>query len=49
MALEQFLDPRPAPSASHRVAGLLGSIETGVEDLAERHRDYVLESLRRGR
>ncbi|MGI9301967.1 MAG: CopG family ribbon-helix-helix protein [Gammaproteobacteria bacterium] len=31
-----------------RVRGLIGSLESGVPDLAERHREYVLESLARG-
>lgn len=49
MALEQFFDREPTESAARRVSGLLGSLETGIEDLAERHRDYVLETLQRGR
>jgi metal-responsive CopG/Arc/MetJ family transcriptional regulator len=36
---------RPA----ERVRGLIGSLESGVPDLAERHRAYLIESLRRGR
>ncbi len=39
------LNKRPA----ERVRGLLGSLETGVPDLAEKHREYILESLKRGR
>ena len=31
-----------------RVRHLLGSIESGVPDLAVRHREYLLESIRRG-
>ncbi len=49
MALEQFLHLRPDESAASRVSTLLGSVETGIADLAERHREYVLESLQRGR
>ena len=49
MALEQFLHLRPDASAARRASDLLGSVETGVADLAERHREYVLESLQRGR
>ena len=50
MALKRFLgrippDRRPA----ERVDGLIGSLESGIPDLAERHREYVLESLRDGR
>lgn len=32
-----------------RVRHLLGSLESGIPDLAERHREYVIESLSRGR
>ena len=49
-ALREFLGTgsegaRPAD----RVRSLIGSLESGVPDLAEKHRQYVLESLRRGR
>ena len=51
MALEAFLQSgqptrqRPA----ERVESLLGSLASGVADLAERHREYVIESLKHGR
>jgi hypothetical protein len=51
LALREFLgassspDPRPAD----RVRGLIGSLESGVPDLAEKDRAYVIQSLRRGR
>ena len=51
MALEAFLrvgEPtgrRPAD----RVRRLIGSLSSGVPDLAERHREYLIEALRRGR
>ena len=32
-----------------RVRGLLGSLESGVPHLAERHREYVVRSLKNGR
>jgi Arc/MetJ-type ribon-helix-helix transcriptional regulator len=51
LALREFLEA-PARSAvrpADRVKGLIGSLESGVPDLAERHRAYVIESLRRGR
>ena len=51
MALEAFLQGGHVsglrPSA--RVHDLIGSLESGVPDLAEHHRQYVLESLKRGR
>jgi predicted transcriptional regulator len=49
MALERFLHVAKAEPAGRRVESLLGSLETGVADLAEKHREYVLENLRRGR
>jgi len=50
LALRQFLEtPAPGTRAADRVKGLIGSLESGVPDLAEKHRAYILESLRRGR
>lgn len=48
MALRSFLDVDETTKPADRVRGLLGSLESGVPDLAENHRRYVLESLRRG-
>jgi Arc/MetJ-type ribon-helix-helix transcriptional regulator len=51
MALEAFLregeqiGQRPA----QRVGSLIGSLASGVPDLAERHREYIIEALKRGR
>lgn len=36
---------RPA----ERVRALIGSLDSGVADLAEQHREYLIESLARGR
>ena len=50
LALQEFLGTtagrrgRPAD----RVRGLIGSLESGVPDLARKHRAYVLESLKHG-
>ncbi len=50
MALREYLGAYPADSRpADRVRHLVGSVETGVADLAENHRAYVLESLLRGR
>jgi len=51
MALREFLGTTSGSGtrAADRVKGLIGSLESGVGDLAERHRAHVLESLRRGR
>jgi hypothetical protein len=50
MALEAFLlgaptTGKPAERAEH----LIGSLTSGVPDLAERHREYVLAALKHGR
>jgi len=51
LALQAFLEGPGTTGARpfDRVSGLIGSLESGVPDLAERHREYVLESLKRGR
>lgn len=51
MALRQFLQVQAGPAKRHaeRVRGLIGSLESGTPDLAERHREFILESLKRGR
>ncbi len=51
MALEAFLHvgERTGSRPAERVRGLIGSLASGVPDLAEKHRDYVIEALRRGR
>ncbi len=48
MALQEFLRVTPARGTrpADRVRGLLGSLESGVPDLAERQREYILESLK---
>jgi predicted transcriptional regulator len=49
MALEQFLAVQIEPRPVDRVRDLLGSVESGVPDLGQRHREYLVERLRRGR
>ena len=52
LALRQYLGASSSGSqtrAADRVRGLIGSLDSGVPDLAEKHRTYILESLRRGR
>ena len=51
MAIEGFLHvgERTRPRPAERVRSLIGSLASGVPDLAERHREYVIEVLRRGR
>jgi hypothetical protein len=51
LALQEFLGTtagrrgRPAD----RVRTLIGSLESGIPDLARKHRAYILESLKHGR
>jgi len=47
MALQSYLGLEESGRSAERVRSLLGSLESGVPDLAENHRRYVLESLRR--
>ena len=50
MALEAFLHgPPTAGKPVERVEHLIGSLASGVPDLAERHREYVLAALKHGR
>jgi hypothetical protein len=50
MALSAFLESGPSPGdgPAYRVRGLVGSLESGVPHLAERHREYIVESLKHG-
>ena len=47
-ALEQFLDAGPEVRPIDRVRDLLGSVETGVSDLGQHHREHLIRRLRRG-
>lgn len=51
MAVQEFLQlpDEPEASSAKRVGGLIGSLESRIPDLAERHREYILKKLRRGR
>jgi hypothetical protein len=51
LALRSYLEPVPnRPGwAYDRVRDLIGSFNSGIPDLAERHSEYVLESLKRRR
>ncbi len=50
MALNEFLGSSEASKSrsAERVRGLIGSLESGIPDLAENHRAYILESLKNG-
>ena len=52
LALSQFLEAEPAVSQLSRpvdrVRDLIGSVESGVPDLGQRHREHLIARLRRG-
>ncbi len=51
MALEAFLHTGDAtgPKPADRVRGLIGSLASGVPNLADKHREYVIKALKHGR
>lgn len=52
LALEEFLAGGTASTETRpieRVRDLLGRLKSGVPDLGQRHREYLLRRLRRGR
>jgi metal-responsive CopG/Arc/MetJ family transcriptional regulator len=51
MALRQFLGvpPESGERPAERVRGLIGSLESGIPDLAEQHRNYILQSIKNAR
>ena len=51
LALEVFLQGAPSTDSkpANRVEHLIGSLSSGVPDLAERHREYVLAALKHAR
>jgi hypothetical protein len=48
LALEQFLDASLEMRPIERVRDLLGRVESGLPDLGQHHRDYLLKRLRHG-
>lgn len=51
LALEQYLagETKADNKPFDRMAGLIGSVESGVADLGERHREYLIKRLHHGR
>ena len=51
MAVKEFLQIQSEPQErpAERVRDLIGSLRSGVPDLATRHREHVLAKLRRGK
>lgn len=50
-ALREYLRVGSGANArpGERVRALIGSVDSGISDLAEEHRAYILESLQRAR
>lgn len=49
LALEQYLDTEPEVRPIERVRDLLGTVESGVPDLGQNHREHLIRRLRRGK
>ncbi len=51
MAVSEFLQipEQGRAQPAERVKDLIGSLQSGVQDLAVRHREHILKKLRRGR
>ncbi len=49
LALEQFLSAQVETRPIEQVRDLLGSIESGLPDLGQRHREYLMKRVRDGR
>jgi ribbon-helix-helix CopG family protein len=51
MAVMEYLQTSDEPRnrSAARARNLIGSIDTGIPDLAVRHREYLLKKLRRDR
>ncbi len=49
LAVEQYLETEGRGRPVDRVRDLIGRVESGIPDLGERHREYLLQRLRDGR
>jgi len=49
LALQQYLSVETDERPIERVRDLLGSIASGMPDLGQRHREYLVKRLKRGR
>lgn len=49
LALEQYLTVQSDEHPIERVRDLLGRVESGVPDLGQRHREYLVKRLRHAR
>jgi len=49
LALEQFLSAQVETRPIEQVRDLLGRVESGLPDLGQRHREYLIKRVRDGR
>ena len=49
LAIEQFLNVSPNGKPIDRVRDLLGSVNSGIPDLGQNHREYLIERVKRAR
>ena len=50
LALQQFIDENLSPDSRtpfQKVSHLLGKAESGLKDLGQRHRDYLVQKIRK--
>ena len=51
LALKQFFEEgyeKDNRTPSQKVSHLLGIVESGIKDLGQRHREYLIQKIRRG-
>ena len=51
LALKQFIEQNLTEEQStpyEKVQQILGSVESGIKDLGQRHRDYLIQRIKRG-
>lgn len=49
LALEHYLDTQIEGKPIDKVRDLIGTVKTGIPDLGENHRQYLIERIRHGR
>lgn len=49
LAIEQFLNSNATIKPIDQVRDLIGSVSSGVPDLGQRHREYFIGRVKRGR
>lgn len=49
VALETFLESQLETRPIEKIRDLVGSVESGLPDLGQRHREYLIKRLRRAR